>query len=241
MGRLFSAPFIFLYNNVRRIPEHGAVIRPGIVLSLILLFCSCSYEFTISPWEDGRIPYYLDGEFTDADVSNIREAMDAWESVCGVRFEEVTPRSSAYRIYRANVNEWLSSIGENNSDCHMVFGRSYSDVDVIIHELGHCLGLMHEHQRPDRDEYVTIVWDNILTGKEYNFDIVDNPLFVEQDFDYDYNSIMHYAPVSFSIDGTATILTKGAPIFRTGGVTALDAEKARAIYGPPLDDDIIYE
>ncbi|HPS58802.1 MAG TPA: M12 family metallopeptidase [Spirochaetota bacterium] len=212
------------------------------ISAVIILMSSCTYEFTISPWEDGRIPYYLDGEFSNNDVNNIREAMDAWESVCGVWFEEVSPRSSAYKIIRANANEWLSSIGENNSDCHMIFGRTYSDIDVIIHELGHCLGLMHEHQRPDRDEYVIIVWDNILTGKEYNFDIVDNPLFTEQDFDYDFQSIMHYAPGSFSINGSPTIISiEDYAIYQSGGITELDAAKARAIYGPPLEEDDIHE
>lgn len=212
-------------------------------LPVLLIFASCSYDFTISPWEDGRIPYYLKGEFSDTDVANIREAMDAWESVCGVRFDKVSPRSGAYKITRVNANEWLSSIGENNSECQMIFGRYYSDVDVIIHELGHCLGLMHEHQRPDRDEYVIIVWSNILRGKEYNFDIIDNPLYVEQDFAYDYNSIMHYAPKSFSRNGLATIVPVDglSVIDPSNSITELDAAKARAIYGPPLENEVIYE
>ncbi len=212
-------------------------------ISFLLLFLfSCSYEFSIGPWENGIIPYYLTGEFSDRDIENIHDAMASWENVCGVRFEKITPRSGAYEIIRVSQDQWYSSIGENNSECHMLFGRTYSDIDVIIHELGHCLGLVHEHQRPDRDLYVTIVWDNILSGKEFNFDIIDNPLLVEEDFDYDYHSIMHYAPTSFSIDGTPTIIPKGNnEIYRTGGITELDAEKARAIYGYPLDDDDIYE
>lgn len=237
-----AAGFPYLYHFVRAVPGRGAVINV-LVLSLVLIsFSSCSYEFTISPWEDGIIPYYLDGEFSDTDVDNIRQAMDAWENVCGVRFEKVTPRSSAYKIMRVNANEWLSSIGENNSECHMIFGRYYTGVDVIIHELGHCLGLMHEHQRPDRDDYVLIVWDNILSGKEYNFEIVDNPIFIEEDYDYDFQSIMHYDPVSFSINGDPTIIARGGEdIYQSGGVTELDAAKARAIYGPPLDEDDIHE
>ena len=53
---------------------------------------------------------------------------------------------------------------------------------------------------------------------------------------------MHYAPVSFSITGEPTIIPVGNnEIYRTGGITELDAERARAIYGPPLEDDDIYE
>jgi hypothetical protein len=207
-----------------------------IILFFSIFLQACTFDFTIGPWKDGIIPYYLKGDFSDNDVRNIKEAMRSWELVCGVRFEEVKPRSSAYAIIRATQQVWFSSIGENNSKCHMMFGRSYSDIDVIIHELGHCLGLVHEHQRPDRDLYVTIIWDNILSGKEFNFDIIDNPLYVEQDYDYDYRSIMHYSPYSFSINGTPTIIAKGSGIIDPGGITDLDAERARAIYGPPFDD-----
>ncbi len=118
----------------------------------------------------------------------------------------------------------------------MIFGRYYSDIDVIIHELGHCLGLVHEHQRPDRDSYVIINWDNILTGKEYNFDIMDNPLYIEQNFTYDYTSIMHYESNAFSINGSPTIIAiDSTPIDPSTGITPLDAAHAKEIYGLPLE------
>ena len=32
---------------------------------------------------------------------------------------------------------------------------------VVTHEILHALGVMHEHKRPDRDDFVVIEWNNI--------------------------------------------------------------------------------
>ena len=35
----------------------------------------------------------------------------------------------------------------------------------VAHELFHALGRYHEHQRPDRDYYIQVIWDSIPQGK----------------------------------------------------------------------------
>jgi hypothetical protein len=36
---------------------------------------------------------------------------------------------------------------------------------TAIHELGHVLGMAHEHNRPDRDEYLVIDLNNVEEKK----------------------------------------------------------------------------
>ena len=199
---------------------------------------SCNYENPINKWQDGIIPFYLTGEFSNDEVDAINEAMDQWEENCGVWFQMVTPRSYAYEIIKTEQsNTWASSIGENNVYNHMYFGSGSGAMGHVLHELGHCLGLLHEHQRPDRDEYVMIVWDKIYSEYAHNFEKDDNPLIREEDFEYDYSSIMHYHSTGFSIDGSETIIPlDGTPIERTEELTDQDILKCREIYGGPIED-----
>ena len=40
---------------------------------------------------------------------------------------------------------------------------------IIQHELLHVLGLFHEQSQPDRDENITVLWDNITPGTGHNY------------------------------------------------------------------------
>ena len=40
-------------------------------------------------------------------------------------------------------------------------GRGCGSIAVVEHEFIHALGLSHEHARYDRDDHITIIWENI--------------------------------------------------------------------------------
>lgn len=52
--------------------------------------------------------------------------------------------------------------------------------------------MFHEHTRPDRDDYITVLYENIDDAKESNFDI--HPESLTYGYAYDYGSVMHYGP-----------------------------------------------
>src|ERR1022692_548818 len=65
------------------------------------------------------------------------------------------------------------------------------------HEMGHAIGLLHEHQRPDRNSYIVLTPAN--ADKPYLLGDFD---FFADDFQviglYDYASVMHYPAFSFT-------------------------------------------
>ena len=214
------------------------------LLSAVFLSLLGSFSLTtctepvLIPWEKGNIPYYYSGDFSEADIAVVELAMATWEASCGVKFHKTNPRSNAYKIIRTSrSNSWASSLGENNVENHMYYGDGFESYGHTLHELGHCLGLLHEHQRPDRDLYVRIVWEKIYPEYRSNFKKQNNPLISEKDFPYDFSSIMHYHTRGFSIDGSETIVpltAEGIEIGQRQELSARDVEKARTIYGPPL-------
>ena len=50
------------------------------------------------------------------------------------------------------------------------------NVGTSIHELGHALGLVHEHQRSDRDQYVIINTENIDPEYLFAFDCLSQSI-----------------------------------------------------------------
>jgi hypothetical protein len=211
----------------------------SIFLVSVIWVLACAYQSPLIEWEDGIIPYYYSGNFSEDEILLIEEGMGRWEAVCGVTFIEVTPRAYAYEIRKIiGSYSWISTIGENNVSCFFNYGYSANPLKHIIHELGHCLGLIHEHQRPDRDTYVTILWGNIYPEYEHDFELKDNPLITEENYEYDYDSIMHYPRYAFSINGSETIIPAdpNTNIGFADDISSLDAEKAREIYGPPVED-----
>lgn len=96
---------------------------------------------------------------------------------------------------------------------------------TVTHELGHSLGLMHEHQRKDRDLYISINWSECDSlGMAQQFLYRKSKFYNYKDFAYDYKSVMHYTEEEAYI-----IDSRGHEL---GGETfsVIDKQKLRSIY-----------
>ncbi|MCA9690837.1 MAG: trypsin-like peptidase domain-containing protein, partial [Myxococcales bacterium] len=142
----------------------------------------------------------------------VREAFQRWRDVgIGLTFKEVRAREHAnVRIgFQRGDGSW-SYVGRDVLDITnhhvrtMNFGWALTGddgLDTALHEIGHTLGLVHEHQSP----HAGIVWDEAAVLKEFGgppncwepdqikaniLDKLDPERYVGTDWDKD--SIMHY-------------------------------------------------
>ena len=73
---------------------------------------------------------------------------------------------------------------------------SLSFIDLLqigtpIHEILHALGMVHEQSRPDRDDYVEIIFARIRADALGNFETETQSY--TNNVRYDYGSVMHYS------------------------------------------------
>ena len=156
-------------------------------------------------WPNGVIPYRISGNLSAAAEEKVRSAIARWNDTGSVSLIERTPATeSAYPHYIdfVDAGQCASWVGFQNNGAQSIYTGDKCSEGSMIHEIGHALGLLHEHTRPDRDSFVQINWNSITPEKTHNFDILDDAIPLGE---YDYDSIMHYGSHFFSSNGTPTI------------------------------------
>lgn len=56
-------------------------------------------------------------------------------------------------------------IGRDGGQQLLSLGDDCVYVGIVVHEFMHAVGFWHEQSRADRDEFVTVLWDNIQQGR----------------------------------------------------------------------------
>ncbi|XP_063734557.1 meprin A subunit beta-like isoform X8 [Eleginops maclovinus] len=153
------------------------------------------------------VPYVLDKDLEMNAKGLVLKAFDQFRLKSCFDFK---PRDSEeYYISVKKLSGCFSYIGKVISNGqNLSIGANCDSIAVVEHEFLHALGFYHEQSRYDRDDYVTIVSENIQEGREHNFDKESNETTTTQGVPYDYWSVMHYGKDAFTNGNGSTIITK---------------------------------
>jgi len=150
-------------------------------------------------WPNGVIPYVMDPRITGTRYQkSFNKAMDMWEKYTCIKFVKHTDEAAYVTL--TNGSSCSSGVGMWYKPYEVHLAKKCRTAGNAMHELGHVIGFWHEHQRPDRDEYIGINYENL----QDNFAARNSYLKIPSVFvnsygvKYDYASIMHYAKDSFA-------------------------------------------
>ena len=159
-------------------------------------------------WEEGKIFFKIDEKIDKKDYRDaVEEAMKHISSNTNIKFVELkTIEAKKYREGKSYINFITgdgncSQVGVVGSGQELSIKNKVSG--IVIHELGHALGLMHEHSRFDRDDYLKLIEENI--DEKYKeedgewefwirFNILKTIEIGKHYSEFEYGSIMMYEP-----------------------------------------------
>lgn len=189
----------------------------------------------IDRWIDGIVYYEFSPALPPAEAQKAREAVAHWNQLSTLRFTERTgtlqQTQSDYILFEPSSGcaSWVGKIGGEQA---LWVGKTCT-TGSVIHEIGHAIGFFHEHTRSDRDSFISVQTNNIVVGKEFNFDVIEAG--AEDLGEYDYGSIMHYGDAFFSRNGQPTItVPDGVSIGQREALSPLDLQSVNKLYETDL-------
>ncbi|XP_063438022.1 uncharacterized protein LOC134719029 isoform X1 [Mytilus trossulus] len=163
-------------------------------------------------WEKGIVPYTIKGSLSNPKEREIIET--AIEELARKTCIQLVPKGSkeAQGLSHTTYIEFVdfpgcwSYVGRNPSGVQHISLQNPGCVDhsTVQHEILHALGMWHEQNRLDRDDYIRILKENVTSGNEFNFDKKKT----SDTQPYDAESVMQYSLYSFGKEiGNTTLKT----------------------------------
>ncbi|XP_048575619.1 zinc metalloproteinase nas-7 isoform X2 [Nematostella vectensis] len=159
----------------------------------------------------------------------ILQAMAEIQQNSCVRFRDRQPEDRYFIRFVRKFGCW-SPVGRQvgtTGGQELSLGPGCEDPGIILHELMHALGFWHEQARTDRDQFINVLWENVLPGQQKNFNRWNGRKldFVGQA--YDFTSVMHYGNTAFSKNGKPTMISIKDPNLQFGATrsTLSDTDK----------------
>ncbi|TKR70774.1 hypothetical protein L596_022753 [Steinernema carpocapsae] len=166
---------------------------------------------------DRSIAYFFDGIAIDKQ-EKIRKGFEFWEKHTCLRFQENGWNTPRIRVYKGG--DCSSEIGRNPNSTtqRLSLDNDCERFGIATHEIAHTLGIHHQQNRYDRDQYVTINWFNINQYKdkaELNFKALSYQETDNYGVPYDYGSVLHYGALDFCKNLDINVITARDPLYQS--------------------------
>lgn len=117
-------------------------------------------------WTNRTVYYSIAPGFPQDELDMINEAITHFDSNTELTFVQRTNQTKYISIQRGGLGSWhySTSIGMAGNGQIINLEADEFHTGNVIHELGHAVGLHHEHQRSDRDQFITVDFNNIQNG-----------------------------------------------------------------------------
>lgn len=180
-------------------------------------------------WRGGEIPFHIQGDLPAPE--RVSQAIAMFEGT-SVRF---TPQNGErdVLVFEPGEKECLSYVGRQGGNQPIWLSDQCAPED-IAHEIMHALGFVHEQNRADRDDYITVLPNNIEEDEIHNFEKLPVEFMkVSGLAAFDFHSLMIYPVWMFAKNGQSTMesLNKDNLIQPGRQLSAGDKERIRRAYG----------
>ncbi|CRK89170.1 CLUMA_CG002931, isoform A [Clunio marinus] len=189
------------------------------------------------------IPYNIDPSqgFEKHHIDWMLRQFTAISNSTCVRFVERTDEEDFVDIINGSgCWSWLGRMGGRQELSMKINGCFFSG--TAMHEMIHAIGFHHMQINYDRDDYITINWENVNEDDKSAFNKVDPRYYSNFDTPYDYLSVMHYLKTAYSNNGKDVIVPNDKTfldiIGRVGMLSAGDALRINRMYECSIVDEI---
>jgi astacin len=183
-------------------------------------------------WPNARVPYML----SDSTISQkVRDAIQAWEQVTCVRFEQLTSPSSGQNYLDFKQGSVCQSTIGMKGGAQEVTVTTACPPGTVMNLIGHALGFYNTHQRPDRDQYIRVLLGNLKPGFSSQFDTLPASDIEYQKTGYDLGSVMHVGAKWFATSYDVNTINTVDPAYQNTigqrlGISFLDAKAINLEY-----------
>lgn len=174
-------------------------------------------------WPGGVVPYDVDVALPQPE--RVRDAAAHWAAMTGIRL--VPRKAEPDYLHFLDGGGCYSHLGKRGGRQNVSVGAKCT-LGNTMHEIGHAIGIFHEHSRSDRDDFVTVLLANVSDAQASNF----RKTTFKGIGTYDFGSIMHYGSFAFSKDGKPTIVKKNGETFTVNrkALSKKDIEGVATLY-----------